>query len=130
MASFALMVLGAPISTQSADTALRFAHAAVAANHTILRVFFFHDGVNCGNSQMDSASGPSIPQQWQRLAEAYGIDLVLCVTSAVKRGILDPLQAERLGQPAGVALPPFELSGLGQWIEACAHADHVVTFGP
>lgn len=130
MTTFALLVLGAPISSQSPQTALAFARAAIAAGHSIVRVFFFHDGVHCGNDFAIPPTGQaSIAAQWGELAQQHGVDLVLCVASALKRGIINDGEAKRYAKNAGNLHASFELSGLGQWVEACALADRVVTFG-
>lgn len=130
MTTFALMVLGAPTSTQAPHTALTFARAAVAAGHRIIRIFFFHDGVHCGSElAIPSAGQQSIAAQWGELAQQHGIDLVVCVASALKRGVLNESEAKRYAKGAGNLHSAFDLSGLGQWIEACAAVDRVVTFG-
>jgi tRNA 2-thiouridine synthesizing protein D len=130
MTTFALLVLGAPISTQSPHTALAFAEAAVAAGHRVLRVFFYRDGVYSASCLAVPPSGDtSIAARWSELAQAHRIDLVVCIASAIKRGMLDDTEARRHGRPAGNIQPGFELSGLGQWVEACLQADRIVTFG-
>lgn len=130
MTTFALMVLGAPTSTQSPDTALAFARAALAAGHRIVRVFFYHDGVYCASRlAVPPTGGRSQAESWSELAQAHGVDLVVCIASAVKRGLLDAAEAQRHGKTADNLQPGFELSGLGQWVEACLQADRVVTFG-
>ena len=130
MTTFALMVLGAPLSSQAPHTALAFARAAVQSGHRILRVFFFHDGVHCGNELLVPVAGqPALAQEWSALAAQYHIDLVVCVASALKRGVLNASEARRYDKAAANLHPQFDLSGLGQWVEACAQADRVVTFG-
>ena len=130
MTTFALMILGAPLSSQAPHTALAFARAAVQSGHRIVRVFFFHDGVHCGNEQLVPVAGQQpMAQEWSELARKYQIDLVVCVASALKRGVLNAGEAQRYGKAAANLHPQFDLSGLGQWIEACASADRVVTFG-
>jgi tRNA 2-thiouridine synthesizing protein D len=131
MSTFALLVLGAPISTQSVHTAYQFASAAVTHGHRVLRVFFYHDGIYCGNdTQIGAAENTSIPQRWRELALRHQIDLVVCVASALKRGVLDAAEARRYDRPASNLAEGFELSGLGQWTEACLLADRAVSFGP
>lgn len=131
MTTFALLVLGAPSSTQSVTTAYEFASAAIGAGHRVLRVFFYHDGVHTGSDwQIPPGGEEPVPERWQQLAERAGIDLVLCVASAVKRGVLDAETAQRHAKAAGNAAAGFELSGLGQWVEACLLADRAVSFGP
>lgn len=130
MISFALMVLGAPVSTQAPQSALNFTRAALDAGHEVLRVFFFHDGVHCGNQWLIPPAGQrSIAEQWAELAQQQKIDLVVCVASALKRGVLDAGEAKRYNKSAANLHPAFALSGLGQWIDACANANRIVTFG-
>jgi len=130
MTTFALMVLGAPNSSQGPNTALAFARAAVTAGHRIIRVFFFHDGVHCGSDLAIPVAGQhSIAAQWSELVQQHDIDLVVCVASALKRGLLNESEAKRYTKSAGNLHPQFDLSGLGQWVEACTLADRVVTFG-
>lgn len=132
MYTFALMVLGGPISSQGAETAYAFASAAVGARHRVSRVFFFHDGVLCGNQAMQATTAEPLATRWAGLAAAHEMELVLCASSARKRGVTDAAQAARSGREAAwaVAPAPFLLGGLGEWVEACLQADRVVTFGP
>jgi tRNA 2-thiouridine synthesizing protein D len=131
VSTFALMVLGAPVSSQSVTTAYEFARAAVDAGHRVLRVFFYHDGVYNGNRlQIPAADDAGMPARWSELARQHQIDLVVCVASALKRGVVDAGEAQRYGKGADNLQAGFELSGLGQWVEACLLADRAVTFGP
>ena len=127
---FSLLVLGAPYSTQSVNTALRFTQAAAESGHSVYRVFFYHNGVYCGNRLSTPAQDENnIPEQWQALAEKYSIDLVVCVASALKRGVIDESEAERYEQNASNLAKAFTLSGLGQLVDASIHSDRVITFG-
>lgn len=126
---FALMVLASPTTAQAARTAYEFARAAIIGGHSVQRVFFFHQGVDAGNSQLVPAPDtPSLTAQWAALAAENNIDLVVCVTSAVRRGVLDAGEAKRHDRTESLHAG-FEISGLGQWVEACLLADRVVSFG-
>lgn len=127
---FSIVVHAAPVQSQGAESALRFARAVLAAGHRIHRVFFYRDGIHNGSAL---ASLPpdetNIPAQWQALAEAHQLDLVVCIAAAVRRGLLNEGEAQRYGQSAHNLAPGFELSGLGQLIDACLLSDRVITFG-
>ncbi len=126
---FSLLVLGSPYSSQSVSTALRFVQTAIAKGHSVYRVFFYHNGVNCGNQLITTPQDETdIPAQWSTLAAAHDIDLVVCVGSALRRGILDRTEAERYEQPAANLADNFEISGLGQLVEASIVSDRVITF--
>ena len=130
MTKFSLLILGNPYSQQSVYTALRFAHAALEAGHSIYRVFLYHDGVNCGNALITPPQDEqNIPEQWTELAATHDIDIVVCVASALRRGILDKSEAERYEKTNHNLAEGFEISGLGQLVDASIVSDRVITFG-
>ena len=128
---FSLLVLGAPYSSQSVSTALRFTQAAVESGHSFYRVFFYHDAVTSGNALTTPPQDENdIPLQWQTLAKDHGIDLVVCIASALKRGVLDAKEADRYEKPAHNLKDEFTISGLGQLVDASIESDRLITFGP
>ena len=131
MMQLSLLVLGSPYSTQSTATALRFAKAAVNAGHNIFRVFFYHDAVNAAKQLITPPQDEAnIPQQWQQLARDNHIDMVVCIASALRRGVLDETEADRYEKPSSNLAQGFDISGLGQLVEASIQSDRLVTFGP
>jgi tRNA 2-thiouridine synthesizing protein D len=118
---YAIQVNTGPGSSQSACSAYQFIKAALAEGHEIVRLFFYHDGIynSLIMTRQHIASGdPGFPD-WSGLAKQHGIDLVLCISAAERRGL-----------PADVRLADgFRLGGLGQWMEACLKADRVMVFG-
>ncbi len=128
---FSLLILGAPYSSQSVSTALRFAQASIAAGHSLYRIFFYHDAVNSGNTLITPPQDESdIPHQWQALADDHDIDLVVCIASALKRGVLDEKEADRYEQSTHNLNKHFTISGLGQLVDASIESDRLITFGP
>ncbi len=128
---FSLLILGSPYSSQSVGTAHRFAEATLESGHSLYRIFFYHDGVYCGNQlSCPPQDEPNIPAQWSALAAQHDIDLVVCIASALKRGVIDSDEAERYEQSAANLAANFSISGLGQLIDANIHSDRVITFGP
>ncbi|MBI5920846.1 MAG: sulfurtransferase complex subunit TusD [Betaproteobacteria bacterium] len=116
---FGILVNEGPYQHQSADSAYLFCKAALEKGHEIHRVFFYHDGVNNASRLTEPPQDDrNIVKRWTQLAEEHGIDLVVCVAAALRRGIKE----ENLA--AG-----FRISGLGQLVETGIEADRVVTFG-
>lgn len=68
-------------------------------------------------------------QQWANFALKESIELILCVSSALKRGLLDASEAQRYEKDAETIHPSFEISGLGQLIDASVTSDRLMTFG-
>lgn len=113
------MVNEGPFTHQASDSALQFAKAAIKKGHEIVRVFFYHDGVNNANKlSAPQSDDRNLVSLWSELAEAHDIDIVVCVAAALRRGITDELL------PAG-----FRISGLGQLVEAGIIGDRLVVFG-
>lgn len=123
-----LLLQSAP-STQSHTSALRFANAAIAAGHEIYRVFFYQDACYAAS---ELACPPqdeiNLHTAWKALAEKHNIDLVVCIAAALKRGILDQSEASRYSKAQFNVQAPFELSGLGQLLDAQINSDRMVSF--
>ncbi len=116
---FGILVNEGPYNHQAADTAYQFAKAAIDKGHEIHRVFFYHDGVNNASKLTQPPQDDrNIVNRWSKLAEEHGVDLVVCVAAALRRGIVD----ENLATG-------FRISGLGQLVESGIQADRLVTFG-
>lgn len=64
----------------------------------------------------------------QALNETQGVELHICVAAALRRGINDAAEAERLGLPGANLQPGFSLSGLGALAQAALTCDRVVQF--
>ena len=127
---FGILVNEGPYTHQASDTAYQFAKAALEKGHEIVRVFFYHDGVNNGTRLTTPPQDDrQITNRWTELAEKHGLDMVVCVAAAQRRGIVDADEAKRHGKDADNIAPGFHISGLGQLIEAGILADRLVAFG-
>jgi tRNA 2-thiouridine synthesizing protein D len=71
----------------------------------------------------------NLNEDWSALIGQHQIDAVVCVASALKRGVLDAGEAARYEKPAATLSASFDISGLGQWVDACLNSDRVVSFG-
>lgn len=127
---FTLLVHGGPSGAPSSLAALRFAEALLATGHSLARVFFHGDGAAHGNAMLVSpASETDLPAAWQALAQQHGVELLACVGSAMRRGVLDAREAARYGLPASSLREGFELAGLGQLVDAALRCDRLISFG-
>lgn len=127
---FGVLVNEGPYQHQAADSAYQFVRAALDAGHEVFRVFFYHDGVHNGTRLgVPPQDDRNVVERWSALAEERGLDLVLCVAAAQRRGLLDADEAKRHGKDVDNIAPGFRISGLGQLIEAAIQSDRLVTFG-
>jgi len=116
---FGILVNEGPFTHQASDTAYQFTKAALAAGHEVPRVFFYFDGVNNANKLSEPQSDDrNLVKMWGALAAEHGVDLVVCVAAALRRGIKDEILAEG-----------FRISGLGQLIEQSMGTDRSLVFG-
>ena len=130
MQSFTLVVYGAP-DTQASSTAYNFAQALLKAGHQIYRLFFYQDGVfNACSFNIPPQDEENLPASWQTLIQEYNLDAVVCVASALKRGIVNDTEAERYDLAASNLREGFEISGLGQLIDGVIQSDRVINFLP
>lgn len=114
-----ILINEGPYTHQASDSAYLFARAAIEKGHKISRVFFYHDGVNNSTRLTEPPQDDRhIVNRWAKLGQEHGIDLVVCVAAALRRGIKD----ENLA-------PGFRISGLGQLIETGIQSERLVTFG-
>jgi len=127
---YSLLVVSSPASGGCTQTASGFARSLLTRGHSIHRVFFLDAGTDTG------AATAIFPQDevdrlqpWVELAEQHAVELILCISSALKRGMLDQAEADRHDRVAATIHPAFTISGLGQLVDATANSDRLVTFG-
>jgi tRNA 2-thiouridine synthesizing protein D len=127
---FSLLILSAPYSHQSSTTAFEFAKAVLREGHKIHRVFFYSDGVhNSSGLSSPPQDEINLPIEWKIFSEIENIDLVVCIAAALRRGVLNEEEARRYEKPASNIMDNFEISGLGQLLEAAVVSDRLITFG-
>ena len=115
----AILVNEGPFTHQASDSAYRFAEAAIAKGHEVARVFFYNDGVyNSNRLSEPQTDDRNLVSLWAELGKANGIDLVVCIAAALRRGIKDEVMHDG-----------FRISGLGQLVEAGIENDRLVVFG-
>lgn len=126
---FALMITGPAYGTQQASSAYQFAQALLAAGHTLASVFFYREGVSNANVLTAPASDEfDLVRAWRRLHDEHQVELHICVAAALRRGVVDSSEAQRLGLPAQNLQEGFSLTGLGALAEAALSCDRVVQF--
>ncbi|HSH44088.1 MAG TPA: sulfurtransferase complex subunit TusD [Arenicellales bacterium] len=127
---FTVVVNEGPCQHQAALSAYHFTRALLEKGHSVARVFFYHDGVNNGTClTAPPQDEPNVAKLWSRLGQAQGLDMVVCVAAAQRRGVMDEREAARHSLPAANLAPGFRIAGLGQLIDASIESDRLVVFG-
>ena len=116
---FGILINEGPYTHQASDSAYRFAVAALARDHEIKCVFFYGDGVYNANRLAEPRSDDrNLISLWSKLGNENGIDLAVCVTAALRRGMSEEVLEKG-----------FRIAGLGQLVDAGIQADRLVVFG-
>lgn len=124
------IALFAPPHAPSSRRALRFAEAALAGGHQIVRLFFYQDAVHVASLLPVSAQDElDVPAAWRSFVTEHNLDGVVCIAAALRRGVLNGEEAQRYGRASHNLAAPWELSGLGQLHEAAQDADRLICFG-
>ena len=126
---FTILVTSNPASHESASSAYQFCSAALKSGHKVSGVFFYLDGVLTANSLISPASDEvNLSESWAKLASEYQFPLEVCVSAALRRGVVNQQEAEQLDLSNYNLRSPFVLSGLGQLAELSANCDRLIQF--
>lgn len=124
-----MMVTGPAYGNQRAASALQFAQALLASGHYLRTVFFYQDGVSNANRLCSPASDEvDLVRVWCDLAQQHQVALHVCIAAALRRGVIDPIQALQLKRNGDNLQPGFNLSGLGTLSNAVLSCDRFIQF--
>lgn len=116
--------------SNAANTAYHFIQAALKMEHEIMRVFFYQQGVyHAFKYSTPPDDELQMTKKWTELARKYGVDLVVCISAAQRRGLLSADESKRQGKLDNDLAEGFRISGLGQLLEAILIADRFIEFG-
>ena len=125
---YTLAIHGAPHASQSAQHGIAFAEALLHQEHTIERIFFFHEGVYQALSTRVTPQGEEdLMPKWLSLNN-QGVELAVCIAGGIKRGVINEDERCRYEKTSTSLAAPFTLVGLGQLISAINEADRYIEF--
>ncbi len=105
-----------------AKSAVRFAQSALAQADKI-EIFFYGDGASTANGlSWQSAEQINICHEWQKLAEQYQLNLSVCVSTALARGVTDKENSQRHQLFSDNLANGFRLVGLSELVMKMANA--------
>ncbi len=115
---FCILIKQPPYERQASVSALNFARAVLAGGHEINRVFFYQGGVMNASTLIEAPQNElQLPSLWAALAQEHNLDLAVCIAAGKRRGVLEKNLHEG-----------FNISGLGQLLDASIEADRLVCF--
>jgi tRNA 2-thiouridine synthesizing protein D len=129
MTEYSVLITTSPFHGDTAIRALAFIKAAIANGDSINNVFFYGDGVYHTNSLMLHTGDSHFAYgDWENLANTHSIQLLVCITAAVKRGIVSQQEADANGINFSNLNAPFQQAGLGEFFTALHECDKLVQF--
>ncbi|WP_457913979.1 sulfurtransferase complex subunit TusD [Candidatus Gillettellia adelgis] len=129
MLNYCLLVTGPAYGTQQASSAYQFALAVLEKGHRLSTVFFYREGALNANQLIIPASDEfDLVCAWKKLAQHNNIMLNVCVSAALRRGVINKQTARQQGLPIDNLQVGFTLSGLGVLAKALLACDRTVQF--
>lgn len=126
---FSLVIQASAQKHEIAQSALQFAEALIRNQHQIYRVFFYGEGVLLANEcSVFPQDEMDIHSAWRSFIAAQKIDAVVCIAAGLRRGVINSNESTRYQKNSVTLAPEYELSGLGQLIDASVHSDRLITF--
>ncbi len=127
---FAIQINASPNHSNSGHSACQFINAALAQGHEVSKVFFYQEGIyHAFKHNLPPDDEMNLTARWSELAGTHGIDLLVCISAAQRRGLLTAGEAKRRKKQDDDLAAGFRIGGLGQWVEAMIEADRVIVFG-
>ncbi len=127
---YAIQINSSPYQSSSGETAYQFIKCALEMGHEVVRVFFYQEGIY---HAFRYATPPDdeiqVVEQWSTLVCEHNVDLVVCISAAQRRGLLEATEANRQGKKDTDVAEGFRIAGLGQWVEAMLVVDRFIEFG-
>jgi tRNA 2-thiouridine synthesizing protein D len=126
---FSILIKSSPYQQQGALSAQGFIRAALRQGHTVWRVFFYHEGVyNASAHSMPPQDESNVIDNWVQLAAHANIELVICSTAGMRRGVLDADTAGRHDRGQGCMHSAFRTGSLLLLVDAMADSDRFMVF--
>jgi len=127
--NYALLITANAATHPAAHSALQFAQAALKQNHTILQIFFMHDGVySCARYLSPPQDESNHANELITFAGNNNIPVIACHNACLRRGLLDAEDAKTHGSDSSNLHPDVKVTGLGELIKAIENADRVIEF--
>ena len=129
MAEYSVLITSSPFQGDTALRALSFAQGVIDNGDVINNVFFYSEGVHHTNNLMlKTGDELFVLDSWKTLASEHNMKLLVCITAAVKRGIVSELEAKENGLSQANLTAPFEQAGLGEFFTALHDCNRLVQF--
>lgn len=127
---YTIQINSSPTDSMVGHSAYQFIKSAIGMKHEIFRVFFYQEGIYHAFKYSTLPDDElKIIENWSQLANDQGVDLVVCISAAQRRGLLSSDEAKRQDKLDNDLADGFRISGLGQLLEGMLISDRFIEFG-
>lgn len=129
MSKYILLINGSVYGDSSGYHALQFAQAVLKAGHQIVSVFFYQNGVTQANCLVNLPGDElNLQQEWQLFAKQHTIDLIICASASLRRGIISEQEAKQYQLAHWNLGSSFIMGGLTELVSGIETSDHLLCF--
>lgn len=129
MNRFIIQVNGTVYGSTASFRALRFTQSVLSLGHQVTHIFFYQEGVMNSSLLISPASDEhDLHKAWTQLASEHNLNLVNCVSAALRRGVLSAQDAIENGKDTSNASDQFIMGGLGELVIGIEQSDRLVCF--
>nr|BET44682.1 MAG: sulfurtransferase complex subunit TusD [Candidatus Aschnera chinzeii] len=126
---YCIVVSGPVYGTQNACIAWKFADALITEGHILNSVFFHQDGVSNANAMIFPINDEfNLLAAWKNLKKKAKCQLNVCISSALRRGIINDDEAKSSKIFFATADSDFTFIGLVGLTKAMLICDRTVQF--
>lgn len=128
--NYTILVMGSAYGTQNASTAFLFCQSLVVnTKHQLRSIFFYCDGVlNANKMNTPAVDEFNLIQAWQVLNKKYNVNLYVCISAALRRGVIEDEEISNVNIKKGNLACFFKLSGLIELANSIKKSDRIVQF--
>ncbi|CAL4325854.1 sulfurtransferase complex subunit TusD [Buchnera aphidicola] len=127
--NYTILVTGSAYGTQNASTAFLFCESLIKMYHTLNSIFFYFDGVlNANNFNQTPIDEFDLVRGWQKLHEKYKVKLYVCISAALRRGVVEDEELLKKNFKKGNLASFFQLSGLIELANSIKLSDRIIQF--
>jgi tRNA 2-thiouridine synthesizing protein D len=125
---YTITITDSPFYSSASQTALKIANALLKKGHSFDAIFFQEDGVYHALAGYAPREEWNAHEAWKIFSLENNIELLLCSSASVRRGIFDAEFANEYQRTASTE-KPFKLVSLLTFLEAAQKADRQLKFG-
>lgn len=126
---FILLVTGPAYGNQKSISAWLFAKKLIKKGHTLVSVFFHLEGVlNANMLNTIVNDNINLTDKWSSIKKKYKVNLNLCVSASLKRGIVSKEESKNFSHPSFNLEKRFKLVSLSVMSRDLLKCDRLVQF--